>query len=282
MATYDSRPGARGDEADLFRAFNDELMRTVSGSVFNSTPHTVEDACAFAWAQFLEHQPNRDENWRGWLFRTAQRQAWLLEGQARENLPLRSFEWEDLRETIQGIATDALEVQQDVHDALSIIGRLPPRLQRIALLRGLGLRHSDISDITGDSPTRVQQLVSRANQEIYEKLAERTHADEPSSPRAERLWELERDTPEWLSNRIGRLPRPSRRTSGQSLARRAWRRAAIALDDYYTATGPRRFEALLDTPVRDPELERLRRTAARAVELLEEARDRNPRRGVDE
>jgi DNA-directed RNA polymerase specialized sigma24 family protein len=129
MATNDPRPGARGDEAELFRAFNDQLMKTVSGSVFNCTPQTVEDACAFAWAQFLEHQPDRTRNWRGWLFRTAERQAWLLERQARENMPLRSFEWEDLRATIQGISEDTLEIQQDVADALSIIGPMSSGLR---------------------------------------------------------------------------------------------------------------------------------------------------------
>jgi DNA-directed RNA polymerase specialized sigma24 family protein len=280
MATNDPRPGPRGDEAELFRVFNDELMQTVAGSVYQSTPQTIEDACAYAWAQFLEHQPDRDRNWQGWLFRTAQRQAWLLERQAHENFPLRSFEWEDMRETVQGIAEDRLDVHRDVQDALSIIGRLPPRLQRIALLRGLGLRHSDISEITGDSPTRVQQLITRVNDQIHEQLAERMHADDRFSPRAERLWQLETQTPAWLTGRIGKVPRHSRRTSGTTEARRAWRRAAIALDDYRTATGPAPFDELLDAPARDPELERLRRTALRAIECLEHTRAPDRRRGL--
>jgi hypothetical protein len=33
MATDDSRPGLRGDEAELFREFNDELVRLVSHAV---------------------------------------------------------------------------------------------------------------------------------------------------------------------------------------------------------------------------------------------------------
>src|ERR1700752_907019 len=99
MATNDSRPGARGDEAELLRAFNAELVRTVAGAVRETTPHTIEDACAYAWAQFMERQPDRELNWRGWLFRTAQRQAWLLEREVRESAPLRAFEWEDVRRT---------------------------------------------------------------------------------------------------------------------------------------------------------------------------------------
>jgi hypothetical protein len=62
MAASDSRPGARGDEAELFRAYNDELLRIVSRGVRDVSPQTIEDACAFAWAQFMVHQPDRDRN----------------------------------------------------------------------------------------------------------------------------------------------------------------------------------------------------------------------------
>jgi hypothetical protein len=90
--------------------------------------------------------PARPRPQLGCLFRTAQRQAWLLEREVRESSPLRSFEWEDVRQTVQGVSEDTAEIRGDVQDALSIIGKLPPRLQRIALLRGLGMRHADISD----------------------------------------------------------------------------------------------------------------------------------------
>src|SRR4051794_37482455 len=74
-----STPAARGDEAELFEAYSHELIRAVAGAVIKTTPQVIEDACAFAWAQFIEHQPDRDRNWRGWLFRTAQREAWRLQ-----------------------------------------------------------------------------------------------------------------------------------------------------------------------------------------------------------
>ena len=45
-------PPARGDEAELFRTFNPELQRRVAGLVRVSSPHVIEDACAFAWAQW--------------------------------------------------------------------------------------------------------------------------------------------------------------------------------------------------------------------------------------
>src|SRR4051812_4461475 len=94
MADRDSHPQARGDEAELFRAFNDELVRSVAGSVRASSPHVIEDACAFAWAKFLERQPDRDRNWKGWLFRVAQRESWRLDREASQNLPASSGEFE--------------------------------------------------------------------------------------------------------------------------------------------------------------------------------------------
>src|SRR5215216_1324417 len=57
MADQDRYPPAHGDEAELFRAFNDELMRTVGSAVRWTTPHVIEDSCAFAWSKFLQCQP---------------------------------------------------------------------------------------------------------------------------------------------------------------------------------------------------------------------------------
>ena len=67
----------RGDELDLYGGFHAELGRSINRAV-NASWETVDDACAFAWLEFLRVQPNRHENWRGWLFRTAQREAWRL------------------------------------------------------------------------------------------------------------------------------------------------------------------------------------------------------------
>lgn len=73
----------QGDEARLFAQFNDELMQLVGRSV-RTSPEVIEDACSIAWAQFLAHQPDRARPWKGWLFRTAQREAWRLGRQRYE------------------------------------------------------------------------------------------------------------------------------------------------------------------------------------------------------
>src|SRR2546423_12724160 len=126
MADHDSRPPARGDEAELFRAYNDELLRTVARSVRVSSPQTVEDACAYAWAKFMEHQPDRDRNWQGWLFRVAQFESWRLERQAGRDVRLRTSEYEP-RTWSAVDPRDRYEIHDDVDDAFSILERLPQR-----------------------------------------------------------------------------------------------------------------------------------------------------------
>jgi DNA-directed RNA polymerase specialized sigma24 family protein len=72
----------RGDETQLFLSFNDELLRTVR-SVVRTSDQNIEDACTFAWVQFLLHQPDRDRSWKAWLVRVAQREAWMLDRGSR-------------------------------------------------------------------------------------------------------------------------------------------------------------------------------------------------------
>ncbi|WP_028065595.1 hypothetical protein [Solirubrobacter soli] len=122
-----------------------------------------------------------------------------------------------------------------------MITQLRPRLQRVALLRALQFSKSEIADLTGDSVGRVDKLVSTASQQIQEILSARLPSRQQLSPRAERLWDLEHESPRWLVDQIGRPPRPSRKGSGSVELRRAWRRAAIALDDYRRAVGAEIF-----------------------------------------
>src|SRR5262249_50384182 len=116
MANSNPRPQLLGDEAELFRDYNDHLMRQIDRHVTTSSPHTVEDACSFAWAQFLRYQPNRSDNWRGWLFQTAIREAWLIERRARGQAALRSFDWENPHLTVQVGAEETMERHDDVQD----------------------------------------------------------------------------------------------------------------------------------------------------------------------
>src|SRR3954451_15418499 len=108
MADQRTAPAPRGDEAELFRTYNATLMQDVARSVIVVDPAVVEDACSFAWAQFMVHQPERTDNWHGWLFRAAQREAWRLERVSHDR-PLRSSE--DERKTDFGEAIDPRDYQ---------------------------------------------------------------------------------------------------------------------------------------------------------------------------
>jgi DNA-directed RNA polymerase specialized sigma24 family protein len=271
MADQQTPVAPRGDEAELFRSFNQTLMRDVDSAVFTTSPTVVEDACSHAWAQFMRYQPDRSRNWQGWLFRAAQREAWRLEREVHQDRPLRTSE--DERKTVFGEAIDPRDYQAitiGVDDALSVVQELPPRLQQIAMLRALGLRYSEIGEITGDSPTRVGALVTRANMQISEIILERNHHERSESPRAERLWQLEHEQPQWLVDQIGRLPSLARRTEGHSVRRRAWRRAALALDDLRELVGTERLADVVATRPTDPGLRRPHELARRAIDELHE------------
>jgi hypothetical protein len=168
---------------------------------------------------------------------------------------------------------DEIELRNDVADALNVIGKLPLRLQRIALLRALGCGHEEIGELTGDSKSRVHALVGEANRRIADHLVERSHAVESWSPRAERLWQLENEPPEWLIKRLGRPVLVRNRVPSPSVRRLAWRRAAIALDDLRRAAGPARFEELSQQLPTEPRLRHLFAVANRAVAALEFERD---------
>ncbi len=206
------------------------------------------------------------------MYRTAERQAWKLERSIRQTESLEPTVLDEVEVEELVAPLDEIEMRNDVNDALSVIGRLPLRLQRIALLRALGFRHDEIGALTGDSTSRVHALVRQANRRIDVQLVERSRSGEPWSPRAERLWQLEHAPPEWLLQRLGRPVLVRDRSPSPSVRRLAWRRAAIALDDLRRAAGPSRFEAMGERPPSEPELRRLHAVATRAVAALESER----------
>src|SRR4051812_34693380 len=120
----------RGDEAELFALFNDELVRRVSRSV-RTGPETVMDACSIAWMQFLRYQPDRDQEWRGWLFRTAEREAWRLD---KERYRAKSLD-ADLSEPAHAPEPrddlDQYRQRDELEAAVDVLAQLPPRLRRI-------------------------------------------------------------------------------------------------------------------------------------------------------
>jgi len=263
----------QGDEARLFEQFNDDLMRSLGRSVHTS-PEIVEDACSMAWAQFLAYQPDRERHWKGWLFRTAQREAWRLDRQRHEALGMttgaerseRGVTWEPAD------PNDRHAERLDFDLAVDVLEQLPPRLRRIAFLRAAGMQYREIGAITGDSERRVNQLVARANLNIYDVLARMRNADRDLPPRAKRLQELENAPPHWLTAEIGRPPRSHNRRVAYANRLLAWRRAALAIDDYRAVTHVDAGGGGLGQRPSDPDQRRAFDLAQRAVDGFNAAR----------
>jgi RNA polymerase sigma factor (sigma-70 family) len=260
----------QGDEARLFEQFNDELMRTVGRNVTTS-PEIIEDACSLAWTQFLIHQPDRTRHWKGWMFKTAQREAWRLHRQRYKAVGMAGGEGIPER----GVTRERAD-PKDRHDerlglnaAVEVLEQLPPRLRRVAFMRAAGLRYREIGEITGDSERRVGQLVTRANSRIYEVLGRMRDAERDLPPRARRLQALENAPPPWLTAEIGRPPRSHDRRVASAKRLLMWRRAALAIDDYRAMT---RFDATgggLGQRPSDPERGRAYDHARRAIDGFE-------------
>ena len=84
----------------------------------------------------------------------------------------------------------------------------------------------------GIRPDQVDRLLRAAAVQLAQINENRHERERPvASPRAARLRELEDDPPEWLTSTIGKCPVRSKSSAGVVLA---WRRAALAIEDYRT------------------------------------------------
>jgi RNA polymerase sigma factor (sigma-70 family) len=162
-----SRPAGpaalRGDEERLYREHHRRLVRSVGWAV-NADRALIDDACAFAWRQLLETQPERGERIYGWLRQVALREAWRLarretREQRLEGLPGRVWE-EELAAEI------GLEEQVRAREALRALTRLHPHERRYMELRVAGYRYRELCERCGTTYTHVNRWVTRANRRL--------------------------------------------------------------------------------------------------------------------
>jgi DNA-directed RNA polymerase specialized sigma24 family protein len=266
MGTSDAgrRPAPVGDEAELFREFNARLVRIV-GRRTSAPRETVDDACAFAWQQFLQHQPDRDRNWRGWLVTTAEREAWRLHGvEARHvSLSLEPHEHEGIGTWEIADQRDPVGTRARLREALEAFAGLPERRREIKALQITGFSYHEIAEMRGLTYTRVNRLLTEANAALGDRQSRTVAARVEGPPRAVRLDELEREPPEWLQRAIGRRPP----IWDERRAVLAWRRAALAIDDYRRGYG----RGLGDEPIGQRPTDH---DAARAFDLARSAIER--------
>jgi hypothetical protein len=171
---------------------------------------------------------------------------------------------------------DRLAERLEFIAALQELSRLPPRWQQVVIVNSQVWKQADVAEILGVNPARINYLLRRVGERINEMARERNECERPvASPRAARLRELEDDPPKWLMEAISRAPTRNK-TGGPAVL--AWRRAALAIDDYRRDHGWHSADAALGPHPRAPAPRHAYERAQRAVEQVREERVR--RRGL--
>ena len=162
--------------------------------------------------------------------------------------------------------------------ALQELQKLPERLQAVVFMRSQSTKQSEVAEVLGVSTQRIDQLLRAASVKLRDVSERRIEASRPvASPRAARLRELEDDPPKRLTEAIGRVPGRNKSSSGVVLA---WRRAALAIDDYRRAQSSERSRQPGDI---QSDVTTSHAHAERAIEQLrfERRRSRQGSRGLE-
>lgn len=163
----------QGDEGALFAEHADRLRAVVRRKV-NTADAVIDDACAFAWAQLLHHQPRRDTV-LAWLITVAHREALRLDGIERRGVELDTGAGHDEADetyTVPAVRGD-VEEAIELADALDLLGELPERKRRLYLLHALRYTYAEIGELTGDTYTTVNRQLTRANELLRHAKARR-------------------------------------------------------------------------------------------------------------
>ena len=261
----------QGDEADLYLAYNHVMVKNLYAHTWGVRHEDVEDAAAFAWVQFFRYQPDRDRQWEGWLYRTAQRELWKLNATRNSELSIVASPKELGIRSAKEVADprDRLNERVDFLAAMDEVKRLPKRVRQAVVVRSQVSRQSDVAEIPGLHASRVSYLLASVAPTLHEMAEKRAVRDRPvASPRAARLRELEE--PDWILESIGRLPIRGKNASASVLA---WRRAALAIDDYRHDHGwNSEIDGMGPEPTADLPARRAYERAERAIAQSHEAR----------
>lgn len=159
----------RGDEAALYRRHHPHLLRSVRRAV-SASDALVEDACSFAWVQFLRHQPERRPEMFAWLRTVAIREAYHLSRNERRELHLDAERATDAEPANGADRLEdpraCLERQIDAREALHVVAKLRPRQRRLFALKVAGFSYDETSAITGDSFRTVDRQLRRAQAHV--------------------------------------------------------------------------------------------------------------------
>ena len=144
----------------------------VTASV-NASRHTIEDACAFAWLQFLRHRPDR-ARMMGWLVVVAMREVWRLTGEEA-----RITADDEAMASVQSHTLEGEDRIPWVH-AAALLDALEGPERDLLLLAAAGYSYNEIAELTGHSRRAVERRLKRARAHLG--VAGRAFVPRPSAP----------------------------------------------------------------------------------------------------
>jgi RNA polymerase sigma factor (sigma-70 family) len=149
----------------LYLEFASSLEQLVRGGV-QASDVVIEDACQAAWTRLVRHR-NRitDEEARGWLVRTAVREAFRLCRRELREPPsdlAREDWWGDANPPQTPEPQQLIEQRQ----RLASLRRLPHRQQRLVWLRALGLSYVEAASHEGCTSRTVERQLERARHRL--------------------------------------------------------------------------------------------------------------------
>jgi DNA-directed RNA polymerase specialized sigma24 family protein len=133
----------------------------VVGGLVRGADEDIEDACAFAWSQFLRRQPDREMTFP-WLAKVAMREAWRLCERRRRDSRLDDMPEDGCR----ALARDNLEDALAAREALRILASLPERQRRYLALQVSGYSYVEIRTAAGTTYTNVNKHLCRARANV--------------------------------------------------------------------------------------------------------------------
>jgi RNA polymerase sigma factor (sigma-70 family) len=161
---------AGSDTAALFSRYDRKLRDRVSAAV-NTSQANIEDACMFAWVQFLRHEIDEVDAAYSWLTTVAIREAIKLDRAERRTRPLSVDEHGAVIEPID--PRDEVAARDLLDHAAAVIHQagLTSRQLEMISLQAWGLTHEEISARTGNSRRTVERQILRARGKLAEALS---------------------------------------------------------------------------------------------------------------
>jgi len=151
-----------GDEHQLFRELQPQVLRLLRATLV-TREQTLEDACGFAWMQFVVHQPARGYA-RAWLYVVARHEAlrliardarMIFTGDAHASLAV------EMADTLpSGDEPDARH--RRAIEALEALAALPDRQRRLLSLKVAGFSYRELVAYDRSSYSAVNRHLARA------------------------------------------------------------------------------------------------------------------------